>query len=198
MDQPRRRLDTASRRAEILDAARTLYATASYAEVTVGQVAEASGASQALIFHYFGNKAGLYTAVVDDALARLRAAQAAAIDALPAGSPARDRVRVSLEVYLDHVAANPTAWAASPTASEEPAVAQQARSDARAEWVRLLAELLGVGDWPRHTYALWGYFGFVDQVCHRWVAQGAPADQRGALVDATLGALEGALGDWSV
>lgn len=198
MEQARRRLDTESRRAEILEAAHTLYATAPYSEVTVAQVAERSGASQALIFHYFGNKAGLYTAVVDDALARLRAAQSRVIDALPPGVPVRDKVRASLEVYLDQVAANPSAWAGAPAAFEEPAVALRARRDSRAEWVRLLGDLLGVGDWPRHTYALWGYFGFVDEICRRWAAEGTPADRRGHLLDAALGALQGALGDWSV
>ena len=49
----------------------------------------------------------------------------------------------------------------------------------------------------RHEYALWGYYGFVDAACLRWVDKGCPPDERWALVDAALGCLGGALGDWA-
>lgn len=195
MEHPRRRLDTASRRAEILEAARSLYAENSYTDVTTAQVAAASSASQALVFHYFGSKADLFAAVLEDDFALLRAAQRTAVDALPQGSPVRDRVRASLEVFLDHVAARPGAWLG---AAEEPAPALDVRTRARSEWVQLLAELLGVRDWPRHTFALWGFIGFVHGASREWASAGAPANRRQALVDAALGSLEGALGDWAV
>lgn len=193
---PRTRLAADDRRDGILAAARELYAVHPYSEVSVQQVAEAAGASSALVFHYFGSKPGLYTAVVTDAIAILGAAQREADAALPAHSSSRDHVRTSLLIYLDHIASHPTTWAWPLRGGVEPAEAQEVRRRARATYVQTLVSLLGVGDWARHHYALWGYFGFLDEACLAWVEKGCPAADRGLLVDAALGALEGALGDW--
>ena len=59
-----------------------------------------------------------------------------------------------------------------------------------------MRELLRPTAWARHEYALWGYFGFLDHACLHWVEQGCPADDRDAVAEACLGALQGALGDW--
>lgn len=193
--RPRQRLDIQQRRETILEAAGRCYAGAPYAEVSVADIATAADASPALVFHYFGSKAGLFAAVVEASIEQLRSRQAAADAALSPGVPARDRVRASLLVYLDHIADHPAAWAAPLTGSGEPAEAVAVRRQARAEYVRSLAALLAP-DTTRHEYALWGYFGFLDQACLHWVEAGCPHDQRHAIVDAALGALEGALGDW--
>lgn len=198
MTSTRRRLDVEERRAQILSAARRLYAEAAYDEVSSSQISAASGTSQALVFHYFGTKADLYAAVVASAIDDLGRAQRAADEALPAGVPVRDRVRAGVLAYLDHVASHPRAWSAPLRGGTEPVAAQELRAEARAAYVGRLAELLGVSNWPRHVYALWGYFGFLDAACLRWVDRGCPESERHALVDAALGALEGALGDWKV
>ncbi len=193
---PRQRLDTDARKESILHAAREVYAAHQYTDVSAAQVAQAAGASTALVFHYFGSKAGLYAAVVDSAIATLVAAQEAALAALPEGVSARDRIRASVLVYLDYVAAHPHTWAAPLTGGEEPREAIDVRRKARAAYVEALRDVLKPTAWARHEYALWGYFGFLDQACLRWVDGGCPHDDRHALVDAALGALEGALGDW--
>lgn len=193
---PRQRLDVEARREGILDAARELYAEAAYADVTIAQVAQAAGASPALVLHYFGRKAGLYTAVVQDAMDSLAADQRAADEALPAGVPVRDRVRSLLLVYLDHIAERPGTWASPLVGGEEPREAIELRQLARADHVETLRTLLRPAAWARHEYALRGYFGFVDQACLAWVLAGCPGDDRHPIVDAALGALEGALGDW--
>lgn len=195
---PRRRLATEARRAEILASAQEAYAAAPYSAVTVAQIAKDAGASQALLFHYFTNKAGLYTAVVEATLAELRHRQAAAVAALPAGVAARDRVRAMLDVTLDHVADHPASWVSPVDSVDEPEEARAVRTRARAEEVTLLAGVIGVRGWARHTYALWGYLGFVDQACRHWAEEGLSADQREPLIAAALGALEGGLGDWAV
>ncbi|MCE1175261.1 MAG: TetR family transcriptional regulator [Propionibacteriales bacterium] len=192
----RRRLDVAARRTAILDAARSCYASGTYAEVSVAQIAAAAHASSALVFHYFNTKAELYAAVVADAVAGLAAAQRTAVDALPVGTSRRDRVATSIAIYLDHIAGHPQTWAAPLTGGEEPAEAIAVRQQARADYVQALRELLQPTDWARHDYALWGYFGFLDEACLRWVQRGCPADEREPLREAALGALEGALGDW--
>lgn len=192
----RQRLDTTARREAILAAALQCYAEAPYAEVSVAEIARTAQASSALVFHYFGNKATLYAEVVAAAVAELSAAQRSAVAGLAEGAPKRDRVRASILVYLDHIATHPRTWAAPLLGGEEPPEAVAVRHQARGAYVEALRELLRPSDWARHEYALWGYFGFLDQACLHWVEQGCAADDREAIADACLGALQGALGDW--
>lgn len=192
----RQRLDTTARREAILDAAVRCYAEAPYAEVSVAEIARAAQASSALVFHYFGSKAALYAEVVTAAVTELTAAQRTAVAALATGAPKRDRVRASILVYLDHIATHPRTWAAPLLGGEEPPEAVAVRHQARAAYVEALRELLRPTAWARHEYALWGYFGFLDQACLHWVEQGCPADDRDAVAESCLGALQGALGDW--
>lgn len=195
---PRRRLDPEERREAILAAAVEVFAGAPYDEVAISQVAERADASEALVYRYFTGKAELYAQVVRLAIATLRERQAQALAALPGGVPVRDRVRTATLVYLDHVASHPSAWA-SPLQRPggEPSSAAAIRREARADDVERLRALLAPSAAVRHDYALWGYLGFVDAACLRWVERGCPADDRWSLVDAALGALEGALGDWA-
>ncbi len=197
--QPRQRLDPDTRRREILRAAGAVFAQTPYDQVQVATIAAAAGGSEALVFKYYGNKADLYAAVVAAAVERLADRQRAAQAALPDGVPVRDRVRSSLVVYLDHIAEASVGWAAPLLdPGGEPTAAQQVRRQARAAYVAALGELLGVHGYPRHDYAVWGYFGFLDTACLEWVRRGCPLEQRDHLIEAALGALEGGLGDWRV
>lgn len=190
---PRRRLGCDVRRAAILDAALEAFAGAPYAEVSVAAVAQASESSTALVFHYFGSKAQLYEETLRVTNERLATRRAQIEASLPEGASTRDRVRAHLLVHLDHVATHPRAWAAPLLDGEGPKGASELRYTARAEYIEALRGLLGYADCPRTTYALWGYVGFLDQACLAWVEAGCPEDQRGALLDAASGALEGAL-----
>lgn len=193
---PRQRLDVEERREGILRAARELYSEAAYSDVTTSQIAAKAGASPALVLHYFGTKSGLYAAVVRDAVDSLVAAQLAADAALAEGVPVRDRVRSALLVYLDHIAEHPGTWASPLVGGEEPREAVELRQVARAEQVDALRAVIRPAAWARHEYALRGYFGFVDHACLAWVLAGCPESDRYPIVDAALGALQGALGDW--
>lgn len=192
----RRRLSTEERRAAILAAALEAFAGSSYADVSAARVAEASGSSTGLVFHYFGSKAQLYADVVRGGLQDLAQAQAKAQAELPEGVPVRDRVRAAVLVRLDHAAGRPGGRVLALVGGEEPPEALAVRREARAAEVESLRALLPLTRWARHEYALWGWFGFLDQVCLRWSETGCPEDQRHPLADAALGALEGALGDW--
>lgn len=195
---PRRRLDPQERREAILAAASEAFAAAPYDEVAISAVAERAEASEALVYRYFTGKAELYAQVVGLAIAGLRERQAQAVAALPDGVPLRDRVRTTVLVYLDHIAAHPSAWAAPlQRPGGEPSSAAAIRREARAEDVERLRALLAPSTAVRHEYALWGYLGYLDAACLRWVERGCPDDDRWPLVDAALGALEGALGDWA-
>jgi AcrR family transcriptional regulator len=184
------------RQERILDAATAAFATTPYADVRVVDVAEQAGSSPALVFRYFESKAGLYVAVVERSADELRARQAETDAALPDGVPVRDRVRADLEVYLDHLAVRPSVWVNALVAGAEPAEALRVRARLRGEQVDRLRALLRPATWSRHEFALHGYFGFVDRAALAWVAAACPADDRYPLVDAALGALQGALGDW--
>lgn len=194
---PRTRLTPHARRESILTAARAAFAEAPYAQVAVKDVAAQAGVSEALVHRYFDGKPGLYAEVVRHASASLLARQAHGAAALPPGAAARERVQASLHAYLDHIT-DGAAGVLAPfrAAGNEPVEALAIRRQIRAEYVQRLAELLLPDPGPRRAYALWGYFGFVDAACLAWVERGRPDNERHALVDAALGSLEGALGDW--
>ena len=195
---PRRRLDPDSRREAILAAAAAAFADRPFADVTIASIAADAQASSSLVYRYFAGKEELYAQVVGMAIEDLLDKQAAALDALDEGVPVRDRIGAATLVYLDHVASHPDAWAAPLRGSRgEPQAAAELRVRVRADYVERLARLLAPSEQARHEYALWGYYGFVDAACLRWVDKGCPPAERWALVEAALGCLGGALGDWA-
>lgn len=66
----RRRLTPDARRRDILRAATIAFATRPYAEVHVGEIAEAAGTSRALVHHYFGDKRALFLAAAREVVER--------------------------------------------------------------------------------------------------------------------------------
>jgi AcrR family transcriptional regulator len=60
----RTRLDPDLRQQRILEAAAEVFAARSYADVSLGEVAEAAGVSRSLVSHYFSNKRGLFVEVM--------------------------------------------------------------------------------------------------------------------------------------
>ena len=119
-------------------------------------------------------------------------------DALPEGSSARDRVRTSVLTYLDFIAERSPGWVTyQALAGHDPGdEAARVRRQAREAAVAALAEVVGGSRGHRDDFALWGYLGFLDDACLRWVRAGYPDDQRHSLIDTALGCLGGALGDW--
>ena len=61
-----------SRPAEILKAAFAVFAEAGYERTTIADVGKRAGVSPALVVHYFGTKAELFAAVIQDRFAQLR------------------------------------------------------------------------------------------------------------------------------
>ena len=60
----RTRLDPDLRQERILEAAADVFAARPYADVSLGEVAEAAGVSRSLVSHYFSNKRGLFVEVM--------------------------------------------------------------------------------------------------------------------------------------
>lgn len=189
------RMTPDERRDALLSAAAEAFAAAPGGDptrVSVAEVAALAGVSEPLVFRYFPTKAALHAAVVGRWADAQGARVAAAVTAVPDGAPVRDRVRALLEVLLDD-AARGELWWVDPGAF--PAESLAAVAAARAAHGEVLRALLPPR-WRRHEVALAGWPGFVQAAVRAWVAQGCPADERGHVVEATLGALQGALGDW--
>ena len=190
-------MDPAERRELILSAASRAFASRPYEEVSLAEIAEEAQASEALVHKYFVGKAGIYAQVLQSAVDELAERTRRADAALPEGSSARDRVRASVLTYLDFIAERSPGWMAYQIlAGHEPGEAARVRQEAREAAVRALAEVVGGSRGHRDDFAFWGYLGFLDDACLRWVHAGCPDDQRHSLIDAALGCLEGALGDW--
>jgi AcrR family transcriptional regulator len=193
--RPRQRLDVRERRSAILDAAKAAFAGGSYEEVSVAAVAEAAGASEALVLRYFGSKAALYVEVVEAAIALLLERQLAADAALGPHVPPVERVAESVRVYLDFVAAFRRGWAGPLRAPYgEPAQAEALRTDLRRHYVHQLRALLGPAPARPRDLALHGYLGFVDAACLAWVDAGCPDGERVAIVEMAVAALRAAVG----
>jgi TetR/AcrR family transcriptional regulator len=64
----RRERNSAATKARLLDSAETEFAARGFTGVRLRDIADAAGVQPALIHHYFGDKQGLYRAVLDRAL----------------------------------------------------------------------------------------------------------------------------------
>lgn len=85
----------------ILDAARVEFAKAGLAGARVDQIAETSGANKRMIYHYFGGKEQLFTAVVEDAYLDIRSQEhELGLDALPPLEAIRKLVEFTWDYYL--------------------------------------------------------------------------------------------------
>lgn len=93
----RRRLDAATRRAEIVEAAARVFEGRDLHDVTFEEVAEAAGVSRALVYNYFRGKGDLVAAVHLRSLRRLDAALQAAGREAPRAGALPQAVRTYLE-----------------------------------------------------------------------------------------------------
>jgi AcrR family transcriptional regulator len=94
----RRRLSVDERREELISAALELFSDRPPEDISIDDVADAAGASRALVYHYFGGKQELYLAALHGAAKQLS-------DLLepPATGRPLERLAVSLHRYFDFV-----------------------------------------------------------------------------------------------
>lgn len=192
---PRKRLSAEQRRELILEAAGGLFRLAPYPEVSTHAIAEASHTSQALIFHYFGSKSGVYVAWLETVYAAVSAHVINAVQALPANTSKRDVIRGGVEAFTDHIAAHPADWLAAQRSGDEPTEATHLRLEWHDSLHNYLCGLLEPSS-DREQFSITGGIGFFEAASFEWADAGFPADQRWPLIESVLGAVEGALGDW--
>lgn len=194
--QPRQRLNPDARRETILAATAEAFTAAPYAEVKISTISELAGSSDALLYRYFHNKEGLYCAALQAALDSLAEHRKSVVAKLPAGVPVRDRVQMLTLVHLEHLSKHHSLLPHGPSRGE-PRAAVELRSAGQVEFIALLRDQLAPSNQVRHEFALRGFIGFLDAAGSHWVRKGCAEDMRWPLVQAALGSLQGALGDWA-
>ncbi|STC69321.1 TetR/AcrR family transcriptional regulator [Corynebacterium pilosum] len=192
---PRKRLSAEQRREMILDTSGELFRLAPYSEVNTQAIADAAETSQALIFHYFGSKAGVYVAWLTSVYEAAGAHVIDAVQALPPNTNRRDILRTGMEAFTAYIAEHPADWLATQRSGDEPAEATHLRLEWHDTLQGYLERLLEPGS-ERQRFAISGGIGFFEATSFEWADAGFPEEQRWPLIESVLGAVEGALGDW--
>jgi AcrR family transcriptional regulator len=104
--RPRR--DAARTRTAILDAAEDLFAERGYEAVSLSEVGEAAGVSRGTPGYFFGNKEGLYRAVLDRTISDSQGLVDRMREASLAGASADQIVEEAISGYIDLLARRPS------------------------------------------------------------------------------------------
>jgi AcrR family transcriptional regulator len=171
--RPRRRirLDNDQRRAQLLELARRAFSDRSYDEVSIDDLASVAGISKGLLYHYFPSKRDLYVAGLREIANELVDAVTRVADDLPP----IDRMRASVDAYLDHIARHSRAFVSLMRGGigSDPEVAAVVDSVRSRLFERLLsgspAASLLAGD-ARLETAIRGWIGFVEAASIDWCA----------------------------
>ena len=101
---PRRQRKIEKRRQEILTAAKELFLSRSYLQVTVDEIADAATISKATIYSHFKNKLEIYSAIIlDDAETLVESLE----DAIDSDAPLHDNLRAMSMAYVHFFSAHP-------------------------------------------------------------------------------------------
>ena len=174
--QPRRwaRLGPDERRAQILHAARELFARQSYASVSMEEIALAAGVRRGLVNHYFGGKRELFMEVVREMFGRFADAfplgAAGDSDGEPAG-PIEDVVARHVRRWLDVVEGDAETWFAILAAEgfgRDPDV-ERLVDRAREATVKGIIDVLGRPDSDELRVVLRAYSGLAEIVTREWL-----------------------------
>ena len=113
------RLTRSARRAQLLVAARDVFAAQGYHAAAMDDIAERAGVSKPVLYQHFPGKLELYRALLttcaDDLVERVR-------DAISRTSDNHERVAAAVSAYFDFVARDgrPTGWCSSRTCVANP------------------------------------------------------------------------------
>ena len=105
---PRPRRDASRTRTAILDAAEELFAERGYEAVSLSEVGEAAGVSRGTPGYFFGNKEGLYRAVLDRTISDSQGLVDRMREASLAGASADQIVEEAISGYIDLLARRPS------------------------------------------------------------------------------------------
>lgn len=169
--RPRIRLDTDERRAQLLELAKRSFSDRSYDDVSIDDLARDAKISKGLLYHYFPTKRDLYVAGLTEIADEL----VAAIATVPPDLPPIDRVRRSLDAYLDYITRHARAFVSLMRGGigSDPQVATVIEGVRE----RLFDQFLSgspfaplVAKDPRFQTAVRGWIGFVEHASLDWAA----------------------------
>lgn len=99
----RERADAARNRARVLETARHLFAERGASCVTMDDIAEAAGVGKGTLYRRFGDRAGLATALLDDADRALQAAVLSGPPPVGYGAPPLERLTAFIRAFVEYL-----------------------------------------------------------------------------------------------
>jgi AcrR family transcriptional regulator len=166
----RTRLDPAARRAQLVALGLDMLSKRPLDQVVIDEIAAEAGISRGLLFHYFPTKRDFHVAVV----------QAAADDIYTRTEPdpelpVRDRLRHSLEAFVDYVSDNSDAYTSllRGAAGGDPAL-RAVLDDSRTRFTIRVLSGLGLAEPPppRLRLAARGWVAFAEETTVDWLSAG--------------------------
>lgn len=100
----RPKIDDPEAKAKILLAAEELFAARGYAGAGIRDIATGAGVNGAMIHYYFGNKEGLYHAIIDSAAARV---QQMLVEAIGGAHSTEQRLTRFVSAYAEYIFTHP-------------------------------------------------------------------------------------------
>ncbi len=102
--QQTRKHDPKRTRAKILASAHDLFAEKGFSAANITEIVERAQTTKPMIYYHFGNKEGLFAAVLEEVYAEMREIEASVTEA---GMPVQDAMRRLVQVTFDYHAAHP-------------------------------------------------------------------------------------------
>lgn len=100
----RKRLPRADRRHQLIESARPVFASRGFDGASLEEIAENAGVSRPILYSHFGDKQGLFQAVLEVEVVRIQTSVREAI--IAPGEP-RDRLERGLRAFFDFVQEHP-------------------------------------------------------------------------------------------
>lgn len=169
--QRRIRLDNDQRRTQLLELAKRAFSDRAYDDVSIDDLARIASVSKGLLYHYFPTKRDLYVAGLREISDEL----VEAVTRVPEDLAPIDRVRTSVDAYLDYITRHSRAFVALMRGGigSDPEVAAVVESVRTRLFDKFLsgspfASLLA-GD-ARFQTAVRGWIGFAEAASIDWCA----------------------------
>jgi AcrR family transcriptional regulator len=180
------RLPPDERRAQVLDAARVVFARDGFGGASTAAVAREAGVTRGLVHHYFGSRRELFLGVLEELAQRLPAAIRIDLD----GLPLEEVVLINSTALLDAVERDRDAWIALlGSAGSDPDVERildRARDQAIDKMLVNQGAAVG-GDSPELRLLLRVYLGAAEAALAEWTVHGrATRRQAEVIVQRTL------------
>jgi AcrR family transcriptional regulator len=180
------RLDNDERRTQLLTMGRHAFATQSYDDVSIDDLAAKAKISKGLFYYYFPTKRDLYIAGLRETARELMVK----LTGVPRDMPPRERATMSIDAYLEHVANQSSGFVALMRGGigsdpEVAAVLESVRGGILNEFLSGAPISPLLAKRPLARLAIRGWIGLVEASSIEWLSSRTPAREvvRELLVD---------------